>query len=76
MATLGSRRIKALPGDTLLINGYSVDVTTLIEVLTLDRRVLWAFVRNGGRDIRPVPYDETRVLWLSEEDLLRSDSEL
>lgn len=76
MATLGSRNIKAVPGDTLLINGYKVDVTTLAEMLVPDQRVLWAFVRNGESDIRPVPYDERRVIWLSEEDLSRSANDV
>jgi hypothetical protein len=76
MATLGSRSVKVIPGDTLLLNGYRVDVTTLAEMLKPDQRVLWAFVRNGEHDIRPVPYDETRVVWLAEEDLVRSENDV
>jgi hypothetical protein len=72
---VGSRRVHVVAGDTLLINGYELDVATLVEMLSPGKRILWAFVRNGEHDIQPVPYDESRVLWLAEEDLVRSDND-
>jgi hypothetical protein len=75
MATLGSRRIKVSPGDVLLINGYEVDASILVEMVAPEKRLLWAFVRNNEVEIQPVPYDESRVLWLAEEDLVRSETD-
>jgi hypothetical protein len=69
------RRITVRKDDVLVINGLELDVATLREMLSAKRRVLWAFVRQGG-DVRPVCYDETRVIWLTEEDLERSPNEV
>jgi hypothetical protein len=73
---IGSRTVKVIEGDVLVINGWRVDVTTLIQMLDPDKRVLWAFVRNGDRELRPVPYSEERVIWLAEEDIVRADNEV
>ena len=69
------RRIVVRKTDTLVVNGYEVDASVLGDMMDPERRLLWAFVRaENGVDIRPVPYDETRVVWLAEEDLRRREA--
>lgn len=76
MRGVGSRRVRVIPGDVLLVGGYEVSAEVLIEMLAPDKRLLWAVVRNGEHDIQPVPYDESRVVWLTDEDLIRADADV
>ena len=70
---LGSRHINVIAGDVLVINGYEVDATILLDIVSPDKRVLWAFVAyEEVKTIQPIPYDESRIIWLAEEDLIRS----
>ena len=69
------RRIVVRKTDTLIIDGYEVDASVLGDMMDPERRLLWAFVRaENGVDIRPVPYDEERVIWLTDEDLQRKET--
>lgn len=72
MRSLGTRRVRVLAGDTLIINGYEVSADILREIIASDKRLLWAFVRSAtGRNIQPVPFSEDRVIWLTDGDLVR-----
>ena len=65
---------KLKPGEVLNINGYELDGDILAEIIApkTKKRLLWAFVKSAdGTRIAPVAYDETKVIWLSEEDLDR-----
>ena len=66
--TAASRRIVVRSADTLIVNGYELDGEILKELLNPDNRVLWAFIKQDTR-IQPVAYDESRVMWLTDEDL-------
>ena len=69
------RRIVVRKTDMLVIDGYEVDASVLVGMIDPDKRVLWAFIRaENGVDIRPVPYDEERVIWLTDEDLRRKET--
>ncbi len=68
------RTIVLRDDDVLVVGGYKVDGCVLREMLTGDRRLLWAFVKNGD-DLRPVPYGEDRVIWLEESDLVRTETD-
>lgn len=70
---LAPRRVVIRSTDVLVIGGYEVSADILKEVITPGKRLLWSFVANGA-DVRPVCYDETRVIWLSEEDLSRKEA--
>lgn len=74
MRGIGARRIRVMSGDVIVLDGYTLSVDILKEMIAPDKRLLWAFVRNGD-NIQPVPYDEKRVLWLSEEDLVRNETD-
>lgn len=68
-----ARRVMIQRTDTLVVGaGLEIDAESLLEILQPGRRVLWAFVEKDGA-IQPVPYDESRCVWLSEDDLFRSE---
>lgn len=68
-----ARRIQVRPGDVLVINGHEISADILREIISPDKRLLWAFVRGAnGRDIQPIPYDERLCIWLTQEDLHRT----
>ncbi len=71
------RRLVVREDDIIVLGGYEFSAAVLKAVLDPDRRLLWAFVKaEGGHAVQPVAYDETRVLWLSEEDLERTRDEV
>jgi hypothetical protein len=45
-----------------------LDAAILREIVTPSKRVLWAFVKQGG-DIKPVCYSEAEVIWLTEREV-------
>lgn len=63
-------------GDTIVVGGNELDAAVLEQLVNPDKRMLWAFVRNDSGDVQPVAYDETRIIWLADEDLVRSDNEV
>ncbi len=72
----GSRRMRVVTGDVLLINGYEIEASILMELVKPDNRVLWAFVKGENGDLQPVPSDETRCIWLQDSDLERTADEV
>ena len=72
------RRIVVRRDDVLVLpSGFEVDASTLSDITKPDKRLLWAFVKSeDGTAIQPVCYDETRVIWLTDEDLVRQNSEV
>ena len=69
------RYVTVRKGDTLVVAGHELDVTVLEQIVNPEPRILWAFVRNDAGDIQPVAYDEARVIWLTEEDMVRADND-
>jgi hypothetical protein len=61
--------------DLLVVGKYELDATILEQILNPQARVLWAFVERDGR-VMPVPYTEDRVVWLTDEDLVRADKDV
>ena len=68
-----ARRVVVRSTDTLVLGKYEVSADILREVVTPGKRVLWAFVGDGA-NLRPVAYSEDRVIWLSDEDLVRKEA--
>jgi hypothetical protein len=66
------RRIAAHAADTIVIGQYEIDVDVLEQVLSPNNRVLWAFIERDGC-VRPVAYTEDRIIWLTDEDLVRKE---
>jgi ABC-type Zn uptake system ZnuABC Zn-binding protein ZnuA len=56
--------------DVLIVNGYELDGEVLKAIVSPDKRLLWAFIKKD-HDIRPVAYSEDKVIWLTDEDLVR-----
>jgi hypothetical protein len=69
------QRVKVRTADTIVIGQYEVDVSVLQQMLDPRNRVLWAFVKRDGR-VQACAYDETRVVWLTDEDLVRADKDV
>lgn len=67
------RKIVVRKSDVLVVNGYEITGEILRIFMDPTPRVLWAFIRNKGR-VMPVPYDEGKVIWLTESDLERVDA--
>ncbi len=63
----------AQPGDVVVYGDVEIPADVLAVIVHPRARVLWAFIQEFGR-IQPVAYDETRVIWLTEEDLTREDA--
>jgi hypothetical protein len=72
---MGGRRITVRTADTIIIGEYEVEASVLQQMLDPRNRVLWAFVKRPGR-VQAVAYDETRVVWLTDEDLVRADKDV
>jgi hypothetical protein len=70
------RRLVVQKSDILVFNGMELDASILDEMLVGDKRLLWAFVKNTQGDVQPVSYTEDRVIWLTDDDLVRSKSEV
>ena len=69
------RRVAVRTNDILVVNGYELDAAILADIVTPNKRLLWAFVENTDGSIQPVAYSEDRVIWLSKEDLKRTAAE-
>lgn len=68
--TVPGRRLVIRSNDTLVFKGYEIDAEILEAIVNPSARLLWAFVKKG-HDIRPVAYSEDKVIWLTDEDLVR-----
>ena len=71
-----ARRLVVSRDDVLVFKGMELDANILSEMLTGDKRLLWAFVKNADGDTQPISYSEDRVIWLTDDDLVRSKSEI
>lgn len=56
----------------LILGEDKIDLAMLSVMLTPENRVLWSFIRKGGR-VQGIPYDEAQVLWLEASDLRHAD---
>ena len=73
---VAKRRLIVHADDVLVLNGFEVDADVLIEITKPGKRLLWAFTKSeDGTEIHPVAYSEDRVIWLTDEDLVRPRSE-
>jgi hypothetical protein len=63
------RRITMRDGDVLVYKGLELDQDVLEAVTGTDRRLLWAFIKGDGGDVRAVPFTEEECVWLTESDL-------
>ncbi len=62
------RRLVIHKDDVLCIGNMELDAAILREIVTPSKRVLWAFVKQGG-DIKPRCYGENEVIWLTEAEV-------
>ena len=71
------RKLTVRRDDVLVLNGFEIDADVLLEITKPNQRMLWAFVQSeDGTRIQPTPFTEDKVIWLTEEDLVRSNSEV
>jgi hypothetical protein len=76
-AMAAKRRIVVHRDDVLVLNGFEVDASTLIDITKPDKRLLWAFVKSeDGLEIRPVCFSEEHCIWLMDSDLARNKAEV
>lgn len=68
--TVAGRTLVIRSNDTLVFKGYEIDANILDAIVNPEARLLWAFIKKG-HDIRPVAYSEDKVIWLTDEDLVR-----
>jgi hypothetical protein len=61
-------RLIVSKNDILVINGMELDAAILREIVSPSKRVLWAFVKQGG-DIKPRCYSEDEVIWLTSDEV-------
>jgi len=59
--------------DVVVYGGVEIPADVLAVIVHPTARVLWAFKEEFGR-IQPIAFDESRVIWLTEEDLTRKDA--
>ena len=82
MALSIKKRSKSLPderrqvvlggNDVLLHRGMFIDSEVLDAILSTDKRLLWAFIRNEGNDdVQACPFSEAEVIWMTEADVLQ-----
>jgi hypothetical protein len=69
------RRIVVGKQDVLVLGQYEVDATILAQMLDPRNRVLWATLECDGR-LQCIPYDETRCIWLTDDDLVRTNKDI
>jgi hypothetical protein len=62
-------RVELEANDILVYKGMDIDAEVLDSLLSANKRVLWAFVKNGEGDVRAVPYSEDQCIWMSESDI-------
>lgn len=77
-ATQDKPRIRVdLDSGIIAIGDLELDVETLCAMADPDARVLWAFIREPNeKRIQAVPYNEEKVIWLEESDLMRGDGDV
>lgn len=63
------RRVELGVREVLVHKGMEIDREILDAITDPNKRLLWAFVRGSGGDIRAIPYSEERVIWLAASDL-------
>jgi len=70
---MARRRIVVQKDDVLIIGGVEIDAEILREIVNPTKRLLWAFVKKDG-DVMPVAYSEAQCIWLSDDDLVRTEA--
>lgn len=68
-----TKRVELMRGEVLVHKGLEIDRDVLDAVVDTNKRVLWAFVRGRNGDIRAVPYSESHVIWLTEDDIIKPE---
>ncbi len=70
---IAGRRIVVRRDDVLVVGGLELDGEVLRSIVDPTRRLLWCFVRSDQGDVQPIALDETRVIWLTDGDLVREE---
>ena len=74
---MGRRRVELRDNDLVVLGGYEYDAAVLRSIADPENRLLWAFIKSeGGQTVQPVCFDETRVIWLTDNDLERTREEV
>jgi hypothetical protein len=68
-----AKRIELGRDEVLVHKGLEIDRDVLDAVVDTNKRLLWAFVRGRNGDIRAVPYSESHVIWLTEDDIIKPE---
>jgi hypothetical protein len=64
-------RVELSANEILVYKGLEIDREILDAVIDTNKRLLWAFVRGDGGDVRAVPYSEEQVIWMADSDVVR-----
>ena len=67
------RRIVVHDDDVLMVGSLALDGEVLKAIVNPKKRLLWYFMRNENGDVQPVALDETKVIWLTDNDCERSE---
>ncbi len=70
---MSANRVELGARDLLVYKGTEIGREVLDAVVDTNKRLLWAFVRGGGGEVRAVPYSESHVVWLAEDDVPRPE---
>ena len=75
---MAKRRVVVRRDDVLVLpTGFEVEASILVDITAPDKRILWAFTKSeDGLEIRPIAYSEDRVIWLTDEDLVKASSDI
>lgn len=63
------RPVELRAREVLVYKGMEIDRAVLDAIVSTDKRLLWAFIKNPVGDIVAVPYSEEQVIWMSESDI-------
>jgi len=64
-------RVELGCNEILVYKGLEIDREILDAVIDTNKRLLWAFVRGDGGDVRAVPYSEEQVIWMADSDVVK-----
>ena len=71
------RKLTVRRDDILVLNGFEIDASTLIDITKPNKRLLWQFVQSEDRlSIRPICFSEEHCIWLMDSDLVRDKAEV
>lgn len=66
-------QVELAANELLVYKGRAIERDVLNAVIDTNKRLLWAFVSGKDGEIRAIPYSESHVIWLAEEDITKPE---